>query len=88
MRIVSSLGKYGIIPFWPFQNNLDFEKTKGVTGTRTRDIGAEGLDVLHYAIRSLETRLFYWIIIFFDINEIVIYFTIHDKFVLSRKLKI
>ena len=80
LRIVSSLGKYGIIPFWPFQNNLDFEKT--------RDIGAEGLDVLHYAIGSLETRLFYWIIIFCDINEIVIYFTIHDKFVLSRNLKI
>ena len=31
----------------------------GVTGTRTRDISTEGLDVLHYAIRSLETRLFY-----------------------------
>ena len=47
----------------------------------------EGLDVLHYAIKSLITSLFYYFIQFFDITNNVIYFTIYDKLMLSRKLK-
>ena len=58
LRIVSSIGDDRVIPFWPFQNNQDVEKTKGVTGIRTRDIAGEGLDALHYAIRSLEIIIF------------------------------
>ena len=46
---------FGIIPFWPFQNNQDLEKTKRVTGIRTRDVATEGLDDLRYAIKSLDT---------------------------------
>ena len=56
---VSLTGNDWIIPFWPFRNNQDVEKTKGVTGVRTRNVAGEGLDVLHYAIRSLENGLFY-----------------------------
>ena len=55
---VSLTGNDWIIPLRPFRNNQDVEKTKGVTGIRTRDVAGEGLDVLHYAIRSLERSLF------------------------------
>ena len=58
LRIVSSIGDVRVIPFWSFQNNQDVEKTKGVTWIRTRDVVGEGLDVLHYAIRSLVRILF------------------------------
>ena len=63
------------------------KKTKRVTGNRTRDVATEGLDVLHYAIRSLKTSIFYWIIIFLGITDTVTYLTIYDKFMLSRKIQ-
>ena len=47
----------------------------------------EGLDDLHYAIKSLNTTESNWIIMFFTMTENVIYFTIYGKLVLSRKRK-
>ena len=55
---------FGIIPFWPFQNNQDLEKTKRVTGIRTRDVATEGLDDLRYAIKSSDVAESNWYIIF------------------------
>ena len=77
--IVSTRQKSAVIPFWSFQNNQDVEKTKGVSGIRTRDVSGEGIDLLHYAIMSLERSLFNQIIKYFGITETVIYFTVYDS---------
>ena len=55
---------FGIIPFWPIQNNQDLVKTKCVTGIRTRDVDTEGLDDLRYAIKSSDVAESNWYIIF------------------------
>ena len=64
------------------------KKQNACRGIRTRDGPTEGLDDLHYAIKSLVTTESNWIIKFFRVTENVIYFTIYGKLVLSRKRKI
>ena len=69
---------FGIIPFWPFQNNQDLEKTKRVTGIRTRDVDTEGLDDLRYAIKSLDLAESNWDIIFFRMTENVFFYDLRQ----------
>ena len=67
---------------------LILKKIKCVSGNRTRDVLAEGLDDRHYAIKSLNKTESNWSIMFFRMTENVIYFTIYGKLVLTRKRKI
>ena len=69
---------FGIIPFWPIQNNQDLEKTKRVTGIRTRDVATEGLDDLRYAIKSLDLAESNWDIIFFRVAENVFFYDLRQ----------
>ena len=48
----------------------------------------EGLEDHHYAIKSSIASQFNWIMYFLSTNEIVIYFTIYENMMLSRRLKI
>ena len=64
------------------------KKQNASSGIRTREGPTEGLDDLHYAIKSLNTTESNWIIMFFRMTENVINFTIYGKLVLSRKPKI
>ena len=68
---------------------MGFARKKYAPGEiRTREGSAEGLDNLHYAIKSLDNTASNWILNLYRMTEIVIYFTICGKLVLSRKLKI
>ena len=47
----------------------------------------EGLDVLHHATKSFGTSLFFYFINILSMTGNVIYLTIYDKFMLSRKIQ-
>ena len=64
------------------------KKQNAYTGIRTRDVYLETYKDLHYAIKSLVSGQFNQFIKSVDMTETVIYFTIYDKFILSRTLKI
>ena len=55
------------------------KKQNAYSRIRTRNAVTEELDVLHYAILSLNTSLFFQFINILSMTGNVIYFTIYDK---------
>ena len=74
--------------FWNFKNIWISKKTKRCTGIRTRSVFVEAHKDLHYAIESSVSSQFNKNINFLSPTKTVIYFTIYDKLIKSRKLKV
>ena len=74
--------------FDPFKIIRISKKQNAYCRIRTRDDLLEGLEDHHYAIKSSIASQFNWIMYFLSTNEIVIYFTIYENMMLSRRLKI
>ena len=64
------------------------KKQNAYSRIRTRNDLVEGLEDHHYAIKSSNASQFNWIMYFLSTTEIVIYFTIYENTMLSRRLKI
>ena len=65
--------------FWHFKIIQISKKQNAHGRIRTHDGVTEGLDVLHYAIKSLVASLIFQVINIFSMTGNVIYFTIYDK---------
>ena len=74
--------------FGRFKIILISKKQNASNETRTHNVCVETQKDLHYAIRSLTVGVFNSNIKFLSLTETVIYFTIYDTLMLSRKLKI
>ena len=76
-------------PFSTILKLSEFRKKRNAyCRIRTHNDLLEGLEDHHYAIKSSIASQFNWIMLFLSTNEIVIYFTIYENMMLSRRLKI
>ena len=73
--------------FERFKIILILKKQNASKEIRTHNVSMEAQKDLHYAIRSMTGGIFNLNIKFLSLTETVIYFTIYDKLMLSRKLK-